>query len=90
MVGGPRGDALPRGVAARRAGAADLRNRRSGSYNAGVLPDFDRLMLESDNPSLKSLLVDLDEQGRAKGSRMAEPAELLQETNQGFSTKGGN
>ena len=37
----------------------------------GVLPDFDRLILEFDDPSLKSLLVDLDEQGRAKGSRMA-------------------
>ncbi len=43
----------------------------------GVLPEFDRLMLEFDDPALKSLLVDLDEQGRAKGSRMAEPAELL-------------
>ena len=42
-----------------------------------MLPDFDRLILEFDDPSLKSLLVDLDEQGRAKGSRMAEPAELL-------------
>jgi DNA primase len=47
--------------------------------DVGVLPDFDRLILEFDDPSLKSLLVDLDEQGRAKGSRMAEPAELLSE-----------
>jgi hypothetical protein len=47
--------------------------------DAGVKPDFDRLILEFDDPSLKSLLVDLDEQGRAKGSRMAEPPDLLQE-----------
>ena len=37
--------------------------------DVGVLPDFDRLILEFDDPALKSLLVDLDEQGRAKGSR---------------------
>ena len=48
--------------------------------DVGVLPDFDRLILEFDDPSLKSLLVDLDEQGRAKGSRMAEPEELLNAT----------
>jgi len=50
----------------------------------GVLPDFDRLILEFDDPSLKSLLVDLDEQGRAKGSRMAEPAELLNDLLKAF------
>jgi DNA primase len=42
-----------------------------------VLPGFERLILEFDDPALKSLLVDLDEQGRAKGSRAAEPPELL-------------
>ena len=42
-----------------------------------MLPGFERLILEFDDPQLKSLLVDLDEQGRAKGSRMAEPPELL-------------
>ncbi len=42
-----------------------------------VLPGFERLILEFDDPALKSLLVDLDEQGRAKGSRMAEPLDLL-------------
>ena len=52
--------------------------------DVGVLPDFDRLILEFDDPSLKSLLVDLDEQGRAKGSRMAEPAELLSELLKAF------
>ena len=45
--------------------------------DVGVLPGFERLILEFDDPVLKSLLVDLDEQGRAKGSRMAEPPELL-------------
>ena len=52
--------------------------------DVGVLPDFDRLILEFDDPSLKSLLVDLDEQGRAKGSQMAEPAELLRELLRAF------
>jgi len=33
---------------------------------AGVTPDFDRLLLEFDEQEIKSLLVDLDEQGRAK------------------------
>jgi DNA primase len=55
--------------------------------DVGVLPDFDRLILEFDDPSLKSLLVDLDEQGRAKGSRMAEPAELLTELVKTFQRK---
>src|SRR5208337_3600115 len=55
--------------------------------DVGVLPDFDRLILEFDDPSLKSLLVDLDEQGRAKGSRMAEPAELLNDLLKAFQRK---
>jgi DNA primase len=33
----------------------------------GVLPAFERLMLEFDDPALKGLLVELDEQGQAKG-----------------------
>ena len=32
----------------------------------GITPTFDRLLLEFDEPAIKSLLVDLDEQGRAK------------------------
>ena len=55
--------------------------------DVGVLPDFDRLILEFDDPSLKSLLVDLDEQGRAKGSRMAEPAELFNDLLKAFQRK---
>src|SRR4029077_1113420 len=42
---------------------------------SGVTPDFDRLLLEFDDPATKSLLVDLDEQGRAKSS--TEPAARL-------------
>jgi DNA primase len=34
--------------------------------HSGVTPDFDRLLLEFDEPAIKSLLVDLDEHGRAK------------------------
>ena len=44
---------------------------------AGVEPNFERLMLELDEPCSKSLLVDLDEQWRAKGPRGAEPSSLL-------------
>ncbi len=32
----------------------------------GITPDFDRLLLEFDEPAIKNLLVDLDELGRAK------------------------
>ncbi len=32
----------------------------------GITPDFDRLLLEFDEPAIKNLLVDLDEHGRAK------------------------
>jgi DNA primase len=55
--------------------------------DAGVLPGFERLILEFDEPALKSLLVDLDEQGRAKGSRMAEPPELLSDLLQSLDRK---
>jgi DNA primase len=43
--------------------------------DAGEPPTFERLMLEFDEPALKSLLVDLDEKGRAKG--MSNPETLL-------------
>jgi DNA primase len=45
----------------------------------GVLPAFDRLMLEFDEPAMKSLLVELDEKGQAKGRPATEPAVLLDE-----------
>jgi DNA primase len=47
--------------------------------DAGITPAFDRLMLEFDQPALKSLLVDLDEAARAKGTRDADPEALLRE-----------
>jgi DNA primase len=44
---------------------------------AGTTPEFSRLLLEFDEPMVKSLLVDLDEQGREKTS--VEPAARLRE-----------
>jgi DNA primase len=46
---------------------------------AGVTPAFDRLILEFDQPAIKSLLVELDEGGQAKGERNARPEALLEE-----------
>jgi DNA primase len=43
----------------------------------GAMPTFDRLMLELDDPSLKSLLVEFDESGSAK--KMSDPVALLAE-----------
>ena len=45
--------------------------------HSGVTPDFDRLLLEFDEPAIKSLLVDLDEHGRAKTG--VEPAARLRD-----------
>ena len=45
----------------------------------GIVPEFDRLMLEFDSPEMKNLLVELDEKGRAKGRQTAEPEALLDE-----------
>ncbi len=45
----------------------------------GIVPTFDRLMLEFDEPAMKSLLVEFDENGRAKGRSMADPSVLLEE-----------
>jgi DNA primase len=45
----------------------------------GVAASFDRLMLEFDEPALKSLLVELDESGQAKGRPMADALALLDE-----------
>ena len=41
--------------------------------DAGVVPAFDRLMLEFDEPAMKNLLVELDESGQAKGRPAADP-----------------
>jgi DNA primase len=45
----------------------------------GILPGFDRLMLELDNPAGKSLLVELDERWRDKQERNIPPEALLQD-----------
>lgn len=45
--------------------------------DVGEMPTFERLMLEFDDPALKSLLVELDENGAAK--KIADPAALLAE-----------
>jgi DNA primase len=37
-------------------------------WAAGILPDYDRLLLEIDDPGVKNLLVELDEVGRRKGA----------------------
>jgi DNA primase len=55
--------------------------------DAGESPTFDRLMLEFDDPAMKNLLVELDEQGRAKGERMLDPAALLDELFKTFERK---
>lgn len=44
-----------------------------------VVPTFDRLMLEFDEPAMKNLLVELDENGQAKGRPAADPAVLLED-----------
>lgn len=46
---------------------------------AGIAPDFERLMLEFDQAGIKSLLVELDERGRAKGAHQNNPELLLKE-----------
>jgi DNA primase len=42
-----------------------------------ILPTFDRLMLEFDEPAVKSLLVGVDERIQATGQRSADPETLL-------------
>ena len=37
-------------------------------WSAGLTPSFERLMLEFEDPSIQSLLVEFDELGQAKGS----------------------
>ena len=46
--------------------AALIFNRCCELSRGGITPTFDRLLLEFDDPAIKNLLVDLDEQGRAK------------------------
>ena len=51
---------------------------------AGQTPTFDRLMLEFDEPDVKSLLVELDEQGSAKQKEATDPASLLDDLIRSF------
>jgi DNA primase len=55
--------------------------------DGGASPTFDRLMLEFDEPALKSLLVELDEGGTAKGLAAADPLALLDELAKTMSRK---
>lgn len=52
----------------------------------GILPDFNRLLLEFDDPAIKNLLVELDEQGEAKSA--ADPAPRLKELLAWFRDRG--
>lgn len=45
----------------------------------GQMPDYDRLMLELEDPAIKGLLVQWDEQGRLKQQHNVPPEELLRE-----------
>jgi hypothetical protein len=56
--------------------------------NAGVRPTFERLMLEFDDPQIKSLLVELDEQGRTKQG--IDPAAGLDSLRQTFRQQQSN
>ena len=53
-------------------------------HDAGVEPTFEKLMLEFDQPAVQSLLVDLEEQGHAKGGSLADPEALMKELIRGF------
>ncbi len=46
---------------------------------SGAVPTFERLMLQFDDPVVKSLLVELDEQGQAKREHGADPEVLLRQ-----------
>jgi DNA primase len=50
--------------------------------DAGVAVTFERLMLEFDDPAVKSLLVELDETGAAR--KIADPQVLLEELTKSF------
>lgn len=54
-------------------------------WSEGVLPDFNRLLLEIDDPGVKNLLVELDEVGRQKGE--AEFEVRLQDVLDAFSAR---
>jgi hypothetical protein len=51
-------------------------------WSDGILPDFERLLLEIDDPAIKNLLVELDESGRGKSK--AESQVRLKDVLAGF------
>ena len=53
----------------------------------GIEPKFDRLMLQFDNPAVKSLLVELDEAAQAKHGADVDPEAVLEELIQTFKQK---
>ncbi len=55
--------------------------------DASEVPDFDRLMLELDDPALKALVVALDEGGRAKGVQAGVFESLLEQLIAAFCRK---
>jgi len=57
--------------------ARDIFTRCCELSQAGITPDFDRLMLEFDDPATKNLLVDLDEEGQSKSA--SDPASRLRD-----------
>ena len=52
------------------------------------MPDFERLLLENDDPVVKNLLVELDDRGREKGG--AEIEARLQDVLAGFERRQRN
>jgi len=60
----------------------DVYSRCVALWSSGVLPEFGRLLLEIDDPVVKTLLVELDETGRAKAT--AERDARLQDVLAGF------
>lgn len=51
-------------------------------WRAGIVPEFERLLLENDDPVVKNLLVELDERGREKSG--AETSTRLRDVLSGF------
>jgi DNA primase len=52
--------------------------------DAGTEPSFEKLMLEFDQPAMQSLLVELDENGHAKGGPATDPEALIKELIRGY------
>ena len=78
LAAGSRGDR--RRAVRQPAVPANLRDLLPAGRTRTSSPTFDRLMLEFDDPAMKSLLVELDEQGQCQGqAAWAIPPALLEE-----------